>query len=119
MTTVQFTQDYRGHLTNENYYTAGTVASFAEGPAAALVEAGRAVVVLPPQAAVEAENTTPVPSVADVEKARVTSVTSTLAQDGAGLSGLTVAELRELAKAAEVDGYSKMKKADLVAALGK
>ena len=34
------------------------------------------------------------------------------------LSGMTVAELREMAKAAEVDGYSKMRKADLIAALG-
>jgi hypothetical protein len=76
VTTVQFTQDYRGHLTNENYYTAGTVAFFAEGAAAALVEAGRAVVVLPPQTPPEAETTTPVQSVAGVEKARVTSVTS-------------------------------------------
>lgn len=47
MAKVKFTQDYRGHLTDENYYTAGTVASFAEGPAAALVEAGRAVAVGP------------------------------------------------------------------------
>ena len=33
------------------------------------------------------------------------------------LSGLTVAELREMAKAKEITGYSSMKKAELIAAL--
>jgi hypothetical protein len=33
------------------------------------------------------------------------------------VSGLTVSELRELAKAADVSGYSKMKKAELIEAL--
>ncbi len=42
MTDVRFLQDYRGELTGEQYYTAGTVAAFPDGQAAALVDAGRA-----------------------------------------------------------------------------
>ncbi len=103
MTEVQFTQDYRGHLTNENYYTAGTVARFADGVAAQLVQDGRAVY------------TSEIPQ--QPEPSAIIGTTSA-AVPAVNLSGLTVAELRELAKAAEVDGYYKMKKADLIAALG-
>ncbi|MBL7471976.1 50S ribosomal protein L21 [Robertkochia sediminum] len=39
------------------------------------------------------------------------------AEAGNDLSGLTVAELREMAKAKEISGYSSMKKAELIAAL--
>lgn len=42
MIDVKFLQDYRGELTGEQYYTAGTVAAFPDGQAAALVAAGRA-----------------------------------------------------------------------------
>lgn len=57
MADVKFLQDYRGVLTEEQYYTAGAVASFPDGRAAALVQAGRAERVTEasePAAAVEA-----------------------------------------------------------------
>ena len=45
---VQFLVDYRGKLTRENYYTAGTVVEFEPATAQALIDEGRAVrVVLP------------------------------------------------------------------------
>lgn len=47
MMTVKFLVDYRGKLTNEQYYLAGTVAEFDKETAAALVEAGRAELVEP------------------------------------------------------------------------
>ncbi len=39
---VQFLVDYRGKLTQENYYTAGAVVEFDAGTAQALVDEGRA-----------------------------------------------------------------------------
>ena len=46
MTEVMFLQDYRGVLTEERYYTKGTVASFPDKQASALIEAGRATAVV-------------------------------------------------------------------------
>lgn len=43
MTDVRFTQDYRGQHTGEVFFTAGAVATFTDGVAAALVRDGRAV----------------------------------------------------------------------------
>lgn len=43
---VQFLVDYRGKLTQENYYTAGMVVEFDAGTAQALVDEGRAVPVV-------------------------------------------------------------------------
>lgn len=42
MTEVKFIQDYRGVLTDETFYKAGTVAQLPEQKAIALVAAGRA-----------------------------------------------------------------------------
>lgn len=42
MTKVKFLQDYRGKLTNEIFYTLGTVVEFDEATAAELVARGRA-----------------------------------------------------------------------------
>ncbi len=39
---IVFTQDYRGVLTNEQYYLKGTAVEFPLSQAASLVEAGRA-----------------------------------------------------------------------------
>lgn len=40
---VRFLQDYRGKLTQEQYFTKGQEVEFEDGQAAALIEAGRAV----------------------------------------------------------------------------
>jgi hypothetical protein len=40
MTEVKFLADFRGKLTKENFYTAGTVASFETGVAVQIVELG-------------------------------------------------------------------------------
>lgn len=45
MTKVRFLQDYRGHLSGENFYPAGSLAEFAEAAALALAAAGRAEIV--------------------------------------------------------------------------
>ena len=100
---VKFLQDYRGQHTGEVFYTVGTVARFSTDVAAALVEDGRA------EYATDEMPRQP-ESTVTVSPAAAPAVT---------LGGLTVAELRELAKAAEVDGYYRMKKADLIAALGR
>lgn len=42
---VRFRQDYRGHLTDENYYLSGAEADFPPGVAEALAAAGRAEIV--------------------------------------------------------------------------
>ena len=42
MLEITFIQDYRGVLTDESFYTSGTVAQLPEGQALALVDAGRA-----------------------------------------------------------------------------
>ena len=44
---VQFLVDYRGKLTRENYYTAGTVVEFDAATAQALIDEGRATEVSP------------------------------------------------------------------------
>jgi hypothetical protein len=44
---IQFSRDYRGKLTNENYYTAGTIVDLDDGPAANIVAEGAAIVVEP------------------------------------------------------------------------
>lgn len=101
MTKVRFLQDYRGQYTGEVFYTTGTVAPFPFAVASALVEDGRAEYIDPPTDGAGAGVTVgpaPAPSVS--------------------LASLTVAELREMAKAAGVDGFTKMKKAQLIAALG-
>lgn len=96
---IRFLVDYRGHLTNERYFTTGTVAPFPYAVASALVEDGRAEYIdLPADGAGPTVTPDPAPSVP--------------------LVSLTVSELRERAKAAGVDGFTKMKKAQLIAALG-
>jgi hypothetical protein len=40
MTEIRFLADFRGKLTKENFYTAGTVASFDHGVAVQIVELG-------------------------------------------------------------------------------
>ncbi len=47
MTDVKFLQDYRGVLTGERYFTAGTTASFPADVARQLVDAGRVEYVVP------------------------------------------------------------------------
>ena len=44
---VQFLVDYRGKLTKETYYTAGTVVEFDAATAQALIDEGRATAVSP------------------------------------------------------------------------
>ena len=51
---VQFLVDFRGKLTGENYYTAGTVAEFDAATAQALIGEGRATEVSPTPAPEEA-----------------------------------------------------------------
>lgn len=99
---VQFLQDYRGQHTGEVFFTVGTVARFSAAVAEALVEDGRA------EYATDEVPRQPEPTAAG------DTVTVPAVNPGA----LTVAELRELAKAAGVDGYARMKKAQLIAALG-
>lgn len=99
---VQFLQDYRGQHTGEVFFTVGTVARFSAAIAEALVKDGRA------EYATDDVPRQPEPTV----------TVSPAAAPAVNPGGLTVAELRELAKAAEIDGYYKMKKADLIAALG-
>ena len=45
---VQFLVDYRGKLTKENFYPTGETAEFDPGTAQALIDEGRAVLVLEP-----------------------------------------------------------------------
>ena len=56
---VQFLVDYRGKLTKEDYYTAGTVAEFDAGIAMVLISEGRAAAV-PPTPAPELAPAAPV-----------------------------------------------------------
>jgi hypothetical protein len=84
------------------FFTVGTVARFSTAVAAALVEDGRA------EYATNEMPRQPEPTVT-VSPAAVPAVS---------LGGLTVAELKKKAKAAGVDGYARMKKAQLIAALG-
>lgn len=42
---IQFSRDYRGKLTREIFYQAGTIIDFDDGPASSIVAEGAAVVV--------------------------------------------------------------------------
>ncbi|MFT5215329.1 MAG: large subunit ribosomal protein L21 [Glaciecola sp.] len=73
--------------------------------------------------AVKAEKAAPVKEVKKAEakpaaaKAKAEKPAAKKAEASQDLSSMTVAELREMAKAKEITGYSSMKKADLIAAL--
>ena len=92
MITVRFLVDYRGVLTAEKYYQSGVMDSFEKIIAHDLVDAGRAVYV--EQAPLELAPVEPV-----------------LAVD---LEGVSLKELRAMAKEAGVKGYSRMKRDTLV-----
>lgn len=97
MAQVKFLQDYRGQFTGEVFYTAGTVAPFSADVADKLVKAGRAAY----HEVVASTATLPAPEPVEVPD----------------LSALTVATLRTMAEAAGVDGFKRMRKAALIAAI--
>ncbi len=88
---IRFLVDYRGVLTDEEFYQAGAVAILPQAPA--LVDAGRAKWAEPPNP--------PQPE-------------PVLAVD---IDELSVSKLRGMAKAAGVKGYSRMKRTRLIAEL--
>ena len=91
MKAIKFLTDYRGMLTNEKFYEAGAVVELAK--ASVLVEDGRAVYVDSKPPSVPA-NHKPVKAVA--------------------LGGLNVQQLKGMAKAAGIKGYSRMKRGTLI-----
>ena len=98
MITVRFLVDYRGVLTAEKYYQSGVMDSFEKIIAHALVDAGRAVYV---------EQAPPEP----IEIKIVNPIEPVLAVD---LEGISLKELRAMAKEAGVKGYSRMKRDTLI-----
>ena len=91
MKKIRFVSDYRGVLTKERYYQTGDVVEIAN--AASLVIAGRAEFIEPDPLSVPA-NPKPVKAVA--------------------LGGLNVQQLKGMAKAAGIKGYSRMKRGTLI-----
>ncbi len=91
MKKVRFIEDYRGVLTSERYYRAGDVVELTN--AASLVSAGRAEFVKLDPSPVPA-NHKPVKAVA--------------------LGSLNVQQLKGMAKAAGIKGYSRMARAKLI-----
>jgi hypothetical protein len=89
---IRFLSDYRGVLTDETFYHAGDVAELQA--AAALVEAGRAEYI---------------PNISQDEPDEVV-----LKVD---IEDMPVGELKRMARIAGVEGYRKMKKAELVESL--
>jgi len=86
MSKVKFLVDYRGVLTNEEYYLAGEVANLENGAAARLVDDGRAVHVEMPE----------------------------FTESPAELEKLSRAQLRQMAKVAKIKGYSRMNRETLL-----
>jgi hypothetical protein len=91
MKAIRFLTDYRGVLSDEIFYEAGAVAELAK--ASVLVNDGRAEFVDPYPLPVPA-NHKPVKAIA--------------------LGGLNVQQLKGMAKAAGVRGYSKMRRGTLI-----
>ncbi len=91
MKAIKFLTDYRGVLTNEQFYKAGAVVELAQ--ASALVNDGRAEYVDPDPLPIPA-NHKPVEAVA--------------------LGGLNVQQLKSMAKAAGIKGYGRMKRQTLI-----
>ncbi len=91
MKAIKFLTDYRGVLTNEQFYKAGAVVELAQ--ASALVNDGRAEFVDPGPLPIPA-NHKPVKAIA--------------------LGGLNVQQLKGMAKAAGIKGYSRMKRSTLI-----
>ena len=90
MSKIRFLVDYRGVLTDEAYFTAGTVID--TNQATALVNEGRAEYI---------------PTISQ----DISQVEPVLAVD---IEDLPVGELKKMARLAGVRGYRKMKKAQLV-----
>ena len=104
---VQFIKDTQGVMTGNEFYPAGARAHFYEAQANVLAERERVVLVGPERFEAETK-LTPAPEPApEPEKP----------EPNVNYSEMKVKELRALAQDAEIDGASKMKKADLIDAL--